>query len=208
MGSLPTAALITFTAGLVLALVLQVQLEQVGRAELVPSMIWIIATEQVVPLSVAFIFTGRSVSAVSAELGSMQVSEEIKALFTMGIDVFPYLLLPRFLAFQIMMPVITLLCIYAAIAGGWLLCALASGMSLTDYVYYLFDGSRLQSVMVGLGKAALFGFIAATVSFYKGMNVRNGSREISEATTSSVVLTVVLITVANAAVTVLQFYSE
>ena len=204
MGSLPTAGLIAFVAGFILALVLASQLEKLGTVELVPGLIWTIATEQLVPLSVGFLFIGRSVSAVTAELGSMKVSEEIKALFTMGIDPFLYLLLPRFLAFQIMLPIVTLICIYAAIAGGWIACFCFQQMNLEDYLYYLFSGSRLESVLTGLGKAAIFGFIAAVVSFYKGMNVTRGSREISRATTSSVVLTVVLITIADAIITGMQ----
>ena len=204
LGALPTACLITFTAGYVLALVLELQLSQLGRVELVPALLWIISTEQIVPLGVAFIFTGRSVSAVSAELGSMQVSEEIKALFTMGIDIVSYLLLPRYLAFQIMLPVVTIVGIYSALLGGWVLCGPVLQMSLSDYTFYVLDGSRLTSVITAIGKSALFGFIAATVAFYKGLNVRNGSQEISEATTQSVVLSVVLITVANAIVTTFQ----
>ncbi len=108
VGAIPAASLIAVTAGFVLALVLELQLSQIGKVEIVPSLLWIILTEQVVPVGVALIFAGRSVSAVTAELGSMQVSEEVKALFTMGIDVVPYLLVPRFLGFQIMLPVVTL----------------------------------------------------------------------------------------------------
>jgi phospholipid/cholesterol/gamma-HCH transport system permease protein len=206
--SLPTAGLIAVSTGFVLALVLESQLAKLGIEQLVPSMLWRIATQQVVPLGVAFIFTGRSVSAVTAELGSMQVSEEVKALFTMGIDAFPYLLLPRFLAFQVMLPVVTLICIYAAIAGGWLACACVEQMSIEDYLYYLFVKSKLEHVVIGLGKAAIFAFIAAIVSFYKGMNVRFGSRQVSQATTSSVVLTVVLTTVVNAIFTFVQIQFE
>ena len=150
------------------------------------------------------IFTGRSVSAVAAELGSMQVSEEVKALFTMGIDVVPYLLLPRFLGFQIMLPVVTLVGIYASLFGGWLLCGPLLRMSLSDYIFYALDGSRFSSVLVALGKSALFGFIIATIALYKGMNVRHGSREISEATTQSVVVAVIMVTLADAAVTALE----
>jgi phospholipid/cholesterol/gamma-HCH transport system permease protein len=132
------------------------------------------------------------------------VSEEIKALFTMGVDIVSYLLLPRYLAFQIMLPVVTIVGIYSALLGGWVLCGPVLQMSLSDYTFYVLDGSRLTSVMMAIGKSALFGLIAATVAFYKGLNVRNGSREISEATTQSVVLSVVLITVANAIVTTFQ----
>jgi phospholipid/cholesterol/gamma-HCH transport system permease protein len=107
VGAIPAASLIALTAGFVLALVLELQLSQIGKVEIVPSLLWIILTEQVVPVGVALIFAGRSVSAVTAELGSMQVSEEIKALYTMGIDVVPYLLVPRFLGFQIMLPIVT-----------------------------------------------------------------------------------------------------
>lgn len=203
-GAVPTACLIAVTAGFILALVLEVQLSQVGKVEIVPSLLWVILTEQVVPVGVALIFTGRSVSAVAAELGSMQVSEEVKALFTMGIDVTPYLLLPRFLGFQIMLPVVTLLGIYASLFGGWLLCGPVLRMSLSDYIFYALDGSQFSSVLVALGKSALFGCIIATIALYKGMNVRHGSREISEATTQSVVIAVIMVTLADAAVTALE----
>src|ERR1700746_273989 len=158
VGALPTTVLISITAGYVLALVLVLQLSQVGKADMVPSMLWIILTEQVVPVGVALVFTGRSVSAVTAELGAMQVSEEIKALFTMGIDVVPYLLVPRFLGFQIMLPIVTLVGIYASLIGGWLLCGMVLKMSAAEYIYYVFDGASFWSVIVALVKSALFGF--------------------------------------------------
>jgi phospholipid/cholesterol/gamma-HCH transport system permease protein len=204
LGALPAASLIAVTAGFVLALVLELQLSQIGKVEIVPSLLWIILTEQVVPVGVALIFAGRSVSAVTAELGSMQVSEEIKALFTMGIDVFPYLLVPRFLGFQIMLPVVTLVGIYASLLGGWLLCGTVLKMGIADFVYDAFDGASFWSVMVALAKSTLFAFLVATIAFYKGLNVRNGSREISEATTQSVVWAVIGVTIANAVVTSLQ----
>jgi phospholipid/cholesterol/gamma-HCH transport system permease protein len=204
VGAIPAASLIAVTAGFVLALVLELQLSQIGKVEIVPSLLWVILTEQVVPVGVALIFAGRSVSAVTAELGSMQVSEEVKALFTMGIDVVPYLLVPRFLGFQIMLPIVTLVGIYASLIGGWLLCGTILKMSVADYVYYVFDGATFWSVLVAMVKSALFAFLVATIAFYKGLNVRNGSREISEATTQSVVMAVIVVTIANAVVTSFQ----
>jgi phospholipid/cholesterol/gamma-HCH transport system permease protein len=184
--------------------VLELQLSQIGKVEIVPSLLWVILTEQVVPVGVALIFAGRSVSAVTAELGSMQVSEEVKALFTMGIDVVPYLLVPRFLGFQIMLPIVTLVGIYASLVGGWLLCGMVLKMSAAEYIYYVFDGASFWSVLVAMMKSALFAFLVATIAFYKGLNVRNGSREISEATTQSVVTAVIVVTIANAVVTSFQ----
>src|SRR5215831_2803558 len=150
LGAIPTASLIAVTAGFVLALVLEIQLSQIGKVEIVPSLLWIILTEQVVPVGVALIFAGRSVSAVTAELGSMQVSEEIKALFTMGIDVVPFLLLPRLVAFQLMLPAVTIISIYAALFGGWLLCATVLRMSLDGYIYYAMTGARFSSVLLAI----------------------------------------------------------
>jgi phospholipid/cholesterol/gamma-HCH transport system permease protein len=206
VGAIPAASLIALTAGFVLGLVLELQLSQIGKVEIVPSLLWIILTEQVVPVGVALIFAGRSVSAVTAELGAMQVSEEIKALFTMGIDVESYLLVPRFIGFQVMLPVVTLVCIYASLIGGWLLCGIVLKMSVADYIYYVFDGANFWSVLVALIKSALFAFLVATIAFYKGLNVRNGSREISEATTQSVVTAVIVVTLANALVTSIQLF--
>jgi phospholipid/cholesterol/gamma-HCH transport system permease protein len=208
VGAIPTTTLIAITAGYVLALVLELQLSQIGKEALVPTMLWVILTEQVVPVGTALVFTGRSVSAVTAELGAMQVSEEIKALFTMGIDVVPYLLLPRFLGFQIMLPIVTLIGIYASLFGGWLLCGTVLKMSLDDYINYALDGSRLSSVLLAIAKSALFAFLVATIAIYKGLNVRNGSREISEATTQSVVSSVIVVTIANAVVTTLQLAGQ
>jgi phospholipid/cholesterol/gamma-HCH transport system permease protein len=204
VGAIPAASLIALTAGFVLALVLELQLSQIGKVAIVPSLLWVILTEQVVPVGVALIFAGRSVSAVTAELGSMQVSEEVKALFTMGIDVVPYLLVPRFLGFQIMLPIVTLVGIYASLIGGWLLCGMVLKMSAAEYIYYVFDGASFWSVLVAMMKSALFAFLVATIAFYKGLNVRNGSREISEATTQSVVTAVIVVTIANAVVTSFQ----
>ena len=204
VGAIPAASLIALTAGFVLALVLELQLSQIGKVEIVPSLLWVILTEQVVPVGVALIFAGRSVSAVTAELGSMQVSEEVKALFTMGIDVVPYLLVPRFLGFQIMLPIVTLVGIYASLIGGWLLCGMVLKMSAAEYIYYVFDGASFWSVLVAMMKSALFAFLVATIAFYKGLNVRNGSREISEATTQSVVTAGIVGTIANAVLTSLQ----
>src|ERR1700757_2666003 len=159
VGAIPTASLIALPGGFVLGVVLESQLSQIGKVEVVPTLLWIILTEQVVPVGVALIFAGRSVSAVTAELGAMQVSEEIKALFTMGIDVVPYLLVPRFLGFQIMLPIVTLVGIYASLFGGWLLCVTVLKMSLDDYIYYALDGSRLSSVLLAIAKSALFAFL-------------------------------------------------
>ncbi len=204
VGAAPVAVLIATAAGFILALVLAMQLRQVGQEETVPTLLWVIMTEQVVPVGVALVFTGRSVSAITAELGSMQVSEEVKALFTMGIDVGSYLLLPRFLGFLIMLPAVTLVGIYASLFGGALLCRLALGMPLADYAFYAADGSRFSSVGLALAKSALFAVAIACVALRGGMNVRHGSREISAATTGAVVTSVALVTLADAAVTAFE----
>jgi len=77
-------------------------------------------------------------------------------------------------------------------------------VSVADYIYYVFDGASFWSVLIALVKSALFAFLVATIAFYKGLNVRNGSREISEATTQSVVGAVIIVTIANAVVTSFQ----
>src|SRR5260370_38496906 len=112
------------------------------------------------------------------------------AFLPMGIDVVLYLLLPCLLVFQIMLPIGTVIVIYAFLFGGWLLCGTVLKMSLGDYIYYALDGARFSSVLLAIAKSALFAFLVATIAFYKGLNVRNGSREISEATTQSVVSSV------------------
>jgi ABC-type transporter Mla maintaining outer membrane lipid asymmetry permease subunit MlaE len=77
-------------------------------------------------------------------------------------------------------------------------------MSLDGYIYYAMSGALFSSVLLAIIKSALFAFLIATIAFYKGLNVRNGSHEISRATTQSVVLGVVVVTMANAMVTTFQ----
>lgn len=202
--AVPLVVLITITVGYVLALVLHLQLARVGMAGKLPTFLWVMLTEQIVPLSVAMVLIGRSVSSLTAELGSMQVSEEIKALYTMGVDISSFLLWPRFIGFLFMLPVLTLIGIYGALFGGWLFCGLSQNMSPSAYVQAAFDGSELYSLILAAAKALVFGFLAAIIALQRGLNVRDGSREISAATTNAVVASVVAVTLSNAALTTLQ----
>lgn len=205
--AVPLVGVITFFVGYVLAMVLYLQLAKLGIGGRLPGFLWVMLSEQIVPLSVAMVIIGRSVSALTAELGSMQVGEEIKALHTMGINVTSFLLWPRFIAFICMSPALTLVGIYLALVGGYAFCGVAQAIAPSNFFDAALENARLSSIWLALAKAVIFSFLAVIIALRRGLNVREGSREISEATTSAVVTSVVAVTLANAALTTLQLFA-
>ena len=204
--AVPLVGVITFFVGYVLAMVLYLQLSRLSLGGRLPGFLWVMLTEQIVPLTVSMVIIGRSVSSLTAELGSMQVSEEIKALHTMGIDVTAFLLWPRFICFLLVGPALTLIGVYAALTGGYAFCGLAQSISPSGYFDAALESSEMSSLWLALGKAVVFSFLAVIIALRRGLNVREGSREISEATTSAVVTSVVAVTLSNAVLTTLQLF--
>ena len=137
--AVPMAALTTLTIGIVLAMQSAAQLEKLGAEALVPGLISTSLIKELAPLITAIIVIGRSGSAVTAELGTMKVSEEIEALEVMAIHPMSYLIVPRFLAMLVMMPLLTVFGIYVGLFGGWLICNGHLGMSTPYYVTNAID---------------------------------------------------------------------
>src|ERR1700678_4204032 len=121
VASMPTVALANFLLGLVLAIQGAGQFEKLGSTDLVASLVAFSVLREIGPLITAVIVIGRSGSAITAELGTMKVAEEIEAMNVMGIDPVKYLVVPRLLAMIIMMPVLTVLGEGGGVFHGWLL---------------------------------------------------------------------------------------
>lgn len=154
----------------------------------------------------AVIMIGRSGSAVSAELGTMRVSEEIEALEVMGIHPVSYLVVPRFLAMMVMMPVLSIFGIYMGLLGGWIICEGALGMGTSFYINQALDSVMLEDLNAALIKSAVFGFLIVTIACNTGLHVRGGAEGVGKATTASVVYSLLAVFVANAILTALIFF--
>lgn len=157
------------------------------------------------PVLAALMVTARAGSAMSAELGTMRVTEQIDALTVMGVNPVQYLIIPRITASIIMMPLLTLVFDAIGMIGSWIvgvqLLKIDEGMFMSRIVQYV-DYEDLGS---GLIKAAVFGAILSIVGCYKGFTTTGGAEGVGKATTYSVVISAVSILVADYILTAIMF---
>ena len=182
--TLPVAALISLSIGAVLALQTGVQLSNYGIQDKIGGIVGISLCTELAPVMAAILMAGRVGSSITAEISSMSVYEEIAALKTMNIDPVRFLVLPRFLACLITLP---LLVVYMDLIG-WLGGSLVSSMNQTISVYNdLSQVVTLSDILAGIIKAFLFAITISIVSCSIGLLTQGGPREIGYAVTKSVV---------------------
>ena len=201
--ALPIVSLISFLVGVILAYVGAIQLRQFGAQVYVADLVGIGMTREMGAMMAAVIMAGRTGAAFAAQLGTMQVNEEIDALTTLGISPTEFLVLPRMLALAVMMP---LLALYADLLG--LLGGMAVGVGMLDLgvvEYYLrtIGAIGLDDCVAGLIKASVFGVLIAMAGCLRGIQCGRSSAAVGAATTSAVVTGIVLIIVSDAATTVI-----
>lgn len=204
--AVPMVALTALTIGVVLAMQSAAQLAKMGAEAFVPGLISNSLVKELAPLITAIIVIGRSGSAVTAELGTMKVSEEIDALEVMAIHPMSYLIVPRFLAMVIMMPFLTVFAIYVGLFGGWLISHGSLDMSTPYYVTRALDYVEPRDIGIGMLKSFVFGVLVVTIACNTGLNVRGGAEGVGLATTRSVVLSLLAVFIANAFLTALFFF--
>lgn len=200
--SLPIVSLISFLVGVIFAFVGAMQLEMFGAQIYVASLVAIAVVRIMGAIMAGIIIAGRTGSAFAAQLGTMQVNEEIDALTTFGINPVDFLVLPRLVALFVMMP---LLCIYAdfmGILGGLTIGVLVFDLNITEYLRMTDQAVRLQDFAVGLFHSAVFGVIVALAGCLSGMQCGRSAAAVGEAATSAVVTGIIHIIVATAVITV------
>ncbi len=199
--ALPIVTLISFLVGLILAFVGSVQLEMFGAQIFVANLVGIAMVRVLGAVMAGIVMAGRTGAAFAAQLGTMQVNEEIDALKTMGISPMEFLVLPRMLALVLMMP---LLCVFADLMG--ILGGLVVGVGLLDIglVQYLNQtkaAMNLYHFFIGIFSACVFGVLVALSGCLKGIECGRSASAVGDATTSAVVTSIVAITVATATIT-------
>jgi phospholipid/cholesterol/gamma-HCH transport system permease protein len=205
--ALPIVSLIAFSVGMVLAFQGAYQLEKVGASYFVAALVGVSMTRELGPLITAIIVAGRSGSAFAAELGTMKVSEEIDALEAMGLNSVKYLVVPKYLAMLAMMPCLTVISDLAGILGGSLFGMYQLDQTFLLYVLVTRDALVMRDISTGLVKSVVFGFIITKVGCYEGFSVQGGAEGVGKATTSSVVISIFLIIVADLVFTALFYYT-
>lgn len=201
--ALPIVSLISLLVGLILAFVGAVQLTVFGAQIYVASLVGVSMVRVMGGVMAGIIMAGRTGAAFAAQIGTMQVNEEIDALKTMGIAPMEFLVLPRMLALAIMMP---LLCLYADFIG--MLGGLIVGVSMLDlnpveYYEQTKISVGLTDFWIGLFQSFVYGVLIAVAGCLRGMQCGRNAAAVGEATTSAVVTSVVSIVVATAIITLM-----
>jgi phospholipid/cholesterol/gamma-HCH transport system permease protein len=204
--ALPMAALTAFSIGLTLAMQGAHELERMGAGMYVPNLVSVSLLRELGPLLIAIIVIGRSGSAITAELGTMKVSEEIEALGVMAINPIRFLIIPRFVAMLVMLPVLTVFGNYVGMVGGWTICRFALDMNTAAYVLRAVEAARLGDLYSGLAKSVVFGWLIVTIACEAGLKVEGGAEGVGLATTHSVVYSLLAVLVANALLTAIFFF--
>jgi phospholipid/cholesterol/gamma-HCH transport system permease protein len=155
----PMTALTSFSIGLTLAMQAATELTRMGAGSFTPDLVSMSILRELGPLIVGVVVIGRSGSAVTAELGSMKVSEEIEALEVMAIDPVRYLVVPRFLAMLIMLPVLTVFGNYVGLAGGWSICVTNLDMNTSGYILQVLESAGPLDLFSGLLKSFVFAWL-------------------------------------------------
>jgi phospholipid/cholesterol/gamma-HCH transport system permease protein len=194
--SLPVTAMTSFFTGMVLAL-------QTGASSKhffnVPLFVGTVVSFSIVmelgPVMTAIVVAGRSGAAIAAELGTMKVTEQIDALYTLGTDPVRYLVIPRFLAFLMVLPLLTVISDFTGIIGGLFVSRVKYDIPTIVYWHDIIDNMEIKHFVHGFLKTFVFAFVVAMVSSYKGVTTRGGAEGVGKSTTSAVVTSMVLILV-------------
>jgi phospholipid/cholesterol/gamma-HCH transport system permease protein len=199
--SLPVVAMTGFSTGLVLAAQSFFQLADKGLSSATGIMVAKAMLTELGPVLTAFMVTGRVGAAMCAELGTMQVTEQIDALITMAVTPNRYLVAPRFIAGIIMMPLLTAFSIFMGIFGGYLIAVYFFKMAPFSFFDPIPHYIKIFDFFIGLTKTIIFGIFIVTVSCYKGMTTRGGAEGVGRATTNSVVICYTCILFSNFLIT-------
>ena len=199
IGTLPVAMLLALFVGMVLALQTGSELALYGTQEAIGAIVGLSMVRELGPIMISLLVAGRIGSAMAAEVGAMKVYEEIDALRTLEINPVRYLAMPRLIGCVLAVPALVVFGDFIGIVGGGVVSAVNPKINVPFSVYYdnLVRSLDYKEVLKGLLKATVFGGIIAQVGCYVGFKTTGGARGIGESTTRSVVVSFVLIMIAN-----------
>ena len=195
--ALPIVALISFLVGLILAFMGAIQLKMFGAQIYVADMVGIAMTREMGAMMTGIIMAGRTGAAFAAQLGTMQVNEEIDALTTMAISPMEFLVLPRMLALILMMPLLTLYADLVGILGGAVVGIGMLNLSVVQYYHETLRALSLTQVGIGVIHSVVFGVLIAISGCFQGMRCGRSASAVGKATTSAVVMSIILIIVSD-----------
>jgi phospholipid/cholesterol/gamma-HCH transport system permease protein len=200
--ALPIVGLVNFLVGMIVAFIGAIQLERFAAEIYVANLVGIGTVREMGPMMTAIILAGRTSAAFAAQLGTMQVNEEISALRTLGIPPMQFLVLPRVVALVCMMPILAIYADVIGIFGGAVVALLKLHVSLTLFYEQLTGAVSVTDWIGGLVKAAVFGIIVVLSGCLRGMQAQRSASAVGYAATSAVVTSIVCIIATDAVFTI------
>lgn len=203
--SFPVVIITAGFTGMVLALQSYTGFKRFGAETMVGTVVALSVTRELGPVLTGLMVSGRVGSAMAAELGTMRVTEQIDALYTLATNPIKYLIVPRFLAASIMLPVLVIFADVIGILGGYLVGVQILGANPTIYIRRTWNYLEFNDLYSGLLKAVVFGMIIATISCYQGFSAEGGAEGVGRATTKAVVVSSLTILISNYFITAFLF---
>ena len=204
--SLPIVFLISMFTGMVLALQSAYQLQRFSAEMYMASLVAFSMTRELGPVLTALIVAGRVGASITAELGTMKVTEQLDAMETLATNQVKYLVVPRFLALIIVLPLLTVYADIVGVLGGYLVGVYKLGVSHSMYMKNTWQPLKYKDVFTGLIKSFFFGIIICIVACYEGMTAEGGAEGVGRSTTSSVVVSFILIIASDCFFTALFYF--
>jgi phospholipid/cholesterol/gamma-HCH transport system permease protein len=195
--------MLSFLLGVVIAYQSGVQLRVYGGNLYVVDLVTITVLRELGPMMTAIVVAGRSGSAYAAQIGTMQVTEEVDALRSIGVAPLDLLVLPKVIGLIIALPLLTIFADVVSVVGAMVMSALMLDLSPGVFVRRIPEAVTISSLMTGLAKAPVFAVTIAVVGCYQGFQVRGGADSVGRHTTTSVVQAIVLVLVIDAAFSVI-----
>ncbi len=198
--------LVSFLIGVILAFQTASQLERLGALDYVGALVGVSVTRELGPLMTALVMAGRVGAAFTAEMGTMKVSDEILALETMALNPVKFLITPRFLAILIMLPCLTIMADVMGILGGFVVGVTTLGIDPVAYYDRSLEAMQIKDVVTGLVKSSVFAIIIVMIGSYMAFIIEGGAEKVGQNTRTAVVISMILIIIADLVFTALFFF--
>lgn len=203
--SLPIVCLTGMATGMILVVQTYYQLHKLTIETVVGIIVGLSMTNELGPVLTSLVVAGRVGAAMAAELGTMRVTEQIDALESLATSPIRYLIVPRFCATVMMVPILTIFSIFIGILGGYLVGVHLLGINGAYFMWNLRQYTEIEDLINGLVKSIYFAVIISSVACYKGYNTYGGAEGVGKATTQTVVISCISILIADFFLSIVLF---
>ena len=204
--SLPIVLLTAFFTGMVLALQSAYQMQRMAAEMYIASLVSLSMIRELGPVLTALVIAGRVGASITAELGTMKVTEQIDALEALAMNPVKYLVVPRFLALLIMLPLLTVYANIMGVLGGYVIGVFKLGIGPNMYWRMTYDPLVFKDIFTGLIKSVAFGIVIVIIACFQGMKTEGGAEGVGRSTTLAVVISFIMIIAVDCFITALFYF--